>query len=760
MNNILNDAKKIKSNTNKIKNNINKVKSLLPSKNENNGEEKEILEENGRKAESKFITAFVSRIGKQAINCDYFAYIELPDFGCWVIADGFDEEKGGEEAAKITTEEIIAQFFEKPRLSKRFLKKIIMKAHKKLEETREKSRERRAMSASIVVLITDYTSIIYGNVGNARLYLLRDYIVIEKTRDHSIAHLVYEANQLDYKEIRFHSQRNKLTQNMGELDGIKPEISKRIQLYDGDKVLFMSHGAWENLDESEIEIEASKSDKVGKWIGTLEERIKDNCDLNLPNYTLAGIFINQVSPSGKKKWKVNWIKYLVILIIVLIIGFIFYKGYSLKKERDITYEKAFQYETEGLKAVEQGDFEEALESFEKSKNEYNALEISPTEGNIVYRTLFSPKVTNISLGKQILLVDKKIEQIGVLQEILSDLNEADKLYNANDFLKAEEKYKEGKAKIPQLKDLKYKKIDEITKKFDDLIIASKGLAVGYKLKLEGDTLVEEEDIEGAIRNYLEAKLIFLKFNKIDLLAEVTEKAERLAKMRERKYDTALMYEKKAYELEATDINDAIVYLEMAKGIYSELQDEARRMETTDKILRLDEMRKTLIKESQAYLKEAEAYADGGEYERALSIIKKSQDISVQLKDNQKMANSIQTEADLFMKNERYQLAFEKYNEAYAVASDTNNKIQQEYLNGRIETLKKYLDINKSEKKADELFKAEEFKKAKEIYKEVLDMYKVLEGDKYFEKENYDSVIKQTTEKYKLAKKKSNWIPFF
>lgn len=411
---------------------------------------------------------------------------------------------------------------------------------------------------------------------------------------------------------------------MGEPDGISPEISKKIQLYDGDRILLMSHGAWENLDESEIEVELSKTDSVGKWIGSLEDRIKENSSNNVPNYTLAGIFINEVSPSGKKKFKFNYVKYLIILLIILVIGFLLYRGYSLKRTRDITYERAYTYEEEGLKAVAEGDFEQALTSFELSKNEYNALEISPKDANIVYRTIFSPKITNINLGKQILLVDKKIEQIGFLQGILEDLNEGDKLYNNNNFLEAEEKYKEGKAKIPQLKDLKYNKIDDISKKLDESIMASKALAVAYDMKTEADMMVQDNDVEGAIRNYLEAKIIFLKYSKIDLLAEVTEKAERLAKVRNRKYDTALMYEKRAYEMEATDINGAIVYLEMAKGIYSELRDEARRIETTEKILRLDEMRKTLAQESRAYLNEAKAYADSGEYERALSIIKKWQ----------------------------------------------------------------------------------------------------------------------------------------
>lgn len=119
-----------------------------------------------------------------------------------------------------------------------------------------------------------------------------------------------------------------------------------------------------------------------------------------------------------------------------------------------------------------------------------------------------------------------------------------------------------------------------------------------------------------------------------------------------------MYEKKAYEIESSDINGAIVYLEMAKGIYAELRDEARRLEIEGRILRLDEVRDTLIKENKAYLNEARAYADGGEYERALSIIKKSQDISVQLKDNQKLTDSIQEEGDLFLANRKYQLAYE------------------------------------------------------------------------------------------------------
>lgn len=112
-----------------------------------------------------------------------------------------------------------------------------------------------------------------------------------------------------------------------------------------------------------------------------------------------------------------------------------------------------------------------------------------------------------------------------------------------------------------------------------------------------------------------------------------------------------------------------------------------------------------------------------------------------------------------MANRKYQLAYEKYSEAYSVSVNTNNKIQQEYLQGRIETLKKYLAINKDEKKADDLFKEEKYKEARNLYEEVMEKYKGLEGDKYFEKENYDILMQEIEEKYKKAKKKASWIPF-
>ena len=739
---------------------VKRGKSMIPPKVEKpyEDEEKSIEEKIGRKSESKFVTSFLSRAGDSTLNSDYFAYIELENYGCWVMADGYDEDKGSEEASRIVVEEVIENFLKNPKYTKRYLKKIIKKANEKLNHERLKSREYRGMNSSIAVLLTDYTSVIFGTVGNCRVNIIKDEIIREKSRDNSISYLMYETGQLSYSELRFHNQRNKLTQTLGDEEGIKVGVSSKIDLLDGDKVLMMTHGAWEKLDESDIEVELSRSERVGQWISGLEKRIK-NGSAKIENYTLVGVFIDKIALVPKKKMNFNWVKLLGIVAIILFLGLGLYKGYSLKKERENIYEKAFLYENQGMRQIQEEEIDKAIESFSLSKGKYKELEVNPSS-NIFYRTIFSPKITNINLGKQITLVDKKIEQIEILQELMNDFQIGDKSYKSNEFIEAENNFEEARTKLPQLKDLKYPKIKELSNKLDELILACQGLEIGKTLKLDGDLLANNRDTEEALRNYSEAKIIFLKYDKIDLVAETTDKINALSKERERKYNLGTMYEKRGIELESKDISGAIVYYEMAKGIFGELKDEIRRQELSDKVVKLDELRKLLRKESIGYINTAKAYSDTGDYEKSLSVLKKSQDISVQLRDNQLMVNGLEKEGDIFFDNKKYVLAEKKYKEAYGVVVNTNNDVQQKEIKEKTKLLNTIVSSKKLEKKGDKLFEDKKYKEARVEFKLAMEKVKKIEKNRYLTKEKYDDLLKEIEKKEKKAWVESNWIPFF
>ena len=71
-----------------------------------------------------------------------------------------------------------------------------------------------------------------------------------------------------------------------------------------------------------------------------------------------------------------------------------------------------------------------------------------------------------------------------------------------------------------------------------------------------------------------------------------------------------------------------------------------------------------------------------------------------------------------------------------------------------------LETKKLETTGDTLFSNKKYKESRKIYKEAIEKYKQLEGNKYFEKENYDKLMEEVMKKEKAAWKESNWIPFF
>ncbi|MCR5438952.1 MAG: protein phosphatase, partial [Selenomonas sp.] len=104
-----------------------------------------------RKSNSDFRTAFVSETGSQLVNNDYFAFVELDDYACYVIASGITDFKES-QGAKRAVENILLSFQEQPGMSKMALKRYLQDANDRLVA----SASREKLRASVVVVVTDY----------------------------------------------------------------------------------------------------------------------------------------------------------------------------------------------------------------------------------------------------------------------------------------------------------------------------------------------------------------------------------------------------------------------------------------------------------------------------------------------------------------------------------------------------------------------------------------------------------------------------
>lgn len=84
-----------------------------------------------RKQNSTFQTAFISEAGSELENHDYFAYVELEKYACYVIVDGLNELPNS-ESARLATQTVILAFQERPSLKKQAILSYLKAADKAL----------------------------------------------------------------------------------------------------------------------------------------------------------------------------------------------------------------------------------------------------------------------------------------------------------------------------------------------------------------------------------------------------------------------------------------------------------------------------------------------------------------------------------------------------------------------------------------------------------------------------------------------------
>lgn len=103
-----------------------------------------------RKQNSTFKTAFISEAGSELKNNDYFGFVELDKFACYVIADGITNMPDS-ESAKLAIQSIILKFHEHPSMKKSAIRSYLNEANKQLLRSTEPNR----LKASVTVVVTE-----------------------------------------------------------------------------------------------------------------------------------------------------------------------------------------------------------------------------------------------------------------------------------------------------------------------------------------------------------------------------------------------------------------------------------------------------------------------------------------------------------------------------------------------------------------------------------------------------------------------------
>lgn len=542
-----------------------------------------------RKLNSKFNTNFVSEEGSYLQNKDYFAFIELDNYACYVIADGIDEDKEL-ESAKIAVTEFIRNFTAKPTMNRFILRKYLKNAN---DELIANSRNVR-LKASITVVVTNYSKLVYSVIGNSRFYYFKDGYLKHKSKDQSLAQELIDDEMIPLDAMSKHIERNNLSSYLGQNNLRKPYISKKIKLADGDVFALLTKGIWENCDAKEIEdaLEGAKEPK--DVTDSIEDMILSKQSKELENYTLALTFVEKayINPERKKLIKKIILIVIILLLIIAIAAAVLIIKNNEKKDSIAAMGEAKQNAEQYIKN----------ENIEKANQEYkNALDIAKKyklkddatalDEDYKYTEIIMDgdkdlegKKYEDALDRYILALEKSgdAEDIGrsyILKKIdltkncitVSDLlTLADKQVEDGLLAEAEANYLEAKRLSINyyLKDEKKEAMDKLQKIYDQKAADAK-----QKKADEDKAAADKKQAEDDSKKQAE---------------EAAKKADEEKKAAEEKQNKAIDLRKNGdLKYVAGDYVSAKMYYSLAKEAFQEIGDNSLADELEEKIVLMD-----------------------------------------------------------------------------------------------------------------------------------------------------------------------------
>lgn len=480
-----------------------------------------------RKENSDFNTKFISEAGSYLVNADYFAFVELKDYACYVIADGIDPDEK-KESAKLAVTTVITEFSDAPGMSAGKLRHYLKSAHEALLRESDEIR----LEASILILLTDYKKAMWGHAGNSRLCWIKNGEIRLSTKDTSLTQRMADQEEVALDQISAHEERNNLYTYLGQPGRFTPVISAKHKLEDGDIFILMTRGVWENVGNAEI-IDAvdgvSKAEDV--CTGLEDVILSQRLDI-IENYTIASVFINKIyqNPKAGRNKKILRIVFSVCLALgMLLLSLSIAKFYKNKSNMD----KIERAKAKGIEYLQEMKYELADEQF---SNAYDiAGNVKPWKGSKTEKKVFvieryDKMVEDLEFGlaaldepeykKALAQFDNAIrlltelrdeygedissfeQGLNAYQKFAKSMLEGSDLKKQSEFVKAKESFTNAAVVMDDINDTIRRDVANAEIKFCD---AQANMADGEKYEKLGDANLKDGEYENAYANYVSAR---------------------------------------------------------------------------------------------------------------------------------------------------------------------------------------------------------------------------------------------------------------
>lgn len=187
------------------------------------------------------------------------AFVAEPDAGIFVVSDGMGGHRGGALASEIVAQDLPAVIENQldelrvgtARTIRKLLRKIIAEQSRQVHLEGNSESGFTDMGATLVTALVRKGRCFVANVGDSRMYRLRNNRLTRLTKDHSVISELIEQGRIEPEQAENHHARGQITRYIGMGEKIRPYI-RSFRLKKDDRLLLCTDGLTDMLDDGAI----------------------------------------------------------------------------------------------------------------------------------------------------------------------------------------------------------------------------------------------------------------------------------------------------------------------------------------------------------------------------------------------------------------------------------------------------------------------------------------------------------------------------
>jgi serine/threonine protein phosphatase PrpC len=239
-------------------------------------------------------------------------YSTEDSLGLYVVADGMGGHQAGEVASRVAVELINKSFrrwveleayedelFGYPdnsvTIQGNYLLSSIRLANRVVYEMALEHEQYQGMGTTVATLLITPSRIIAANVGDSRIYMVRDGHIERLSKDHTIVAEQVEMGVMTEEEASSAPLKHVLTRNLGSAENVEPEIFE-IEPSNDDRLILCSDGLTDLVSDREIlEMTQDVEDPENLCNQFVEKVLKRGAH---DNTTVVSVFLSDMKKKG------------------------------------------------------------------------------------------------------------------------------------------------------------------------------------------------------------------------------------------------------------------------------------------------------------------------------------------------------------------------------------------------------------------------------------------------------------------------------